>query len=445
MFPRFSSLNRAFRVAAAFATPIAVFAPAPAAGEDGEANPWFLVDRMAVDPLTGRAPAEEAFHKGGMRTLRLQRGEVSMPTLNPPDMNLSPTTASDFRKAEEHAKRANRLLAENEPSKALLEMRDALSYTPGNTDLLKTAARLALDLQKFTMAETFSRQYLTRVSNDPDMMALRATALLRLSRVGDARAIAEQTLAVYPEHLASRMLSLEIQLLREDRNVSPAFWRTRRLEPLAEVTRLLLLHQKTIEAALGLEDFLLYCDTLLGEGTGLLLERIHTLQMKILNPANPGQSEEELETIQALKRTGFTCFGLDAIEAEVFRRLGRKADADRAWAAMLSRYGEVPDAHLNFARYSILEGRPADAESALQKCRQLVGQDSEIVRFLLAAAYSLQGKTGDATELFNDLALHHREMFRSWMEMEPAFEDAVNRMPNAKAILRLLEIPPESE
>jgi hypothetical protein len=214
---------------------------------------------------------------------------------------------------------------------------------------------------------------------------------------------------------------------------------------LAEVTRLLLLHQKTIEAALGLEDFLLYCDTLLGEGTGLLLERIHTLQMKILNPANPGQSEEELETIQALKRTGFTCFGLDAIEAEVFRRLGRKADADRAWAAMLSRYGEVPDAHLNFARYSILEGRPADAESALQKCRQLVGQDSEIVRFLLAAAYSLQGKTGDATELFNDLALHHREMFRSWMEMEPAFEDAVNRMPNAKAILRLLEIPPESE
>lgn len=446
MFPRSATPGLAVRAAAAATAALLLgLAPAPAFADEETTDRWFLVERMAVDPLTGGISAEEAYYKGRIRTLRLQRGEIPMPSLNPPDMDFAPMTAGDFGKADEHVKRANRYLSEREPGKALLEMRDALAYTPGNTDLLKAAARLALDLQKYAMAETFARQYLTRVNNDPDLSALRAMALLRLSRVGEARTAVEQTLAVFPDHLASRMLSVEIQLLREDRNLSPAFWRHRRFEQLAEVTRLLLLHQKTIEAALGLEDFLLYCDTLLGEGTGLLLERIFDLQVKILQPPADAKEGEDLETIQALKRTGFTCFGLDAIEAEVYRRQGRKADADRVWATMLTRYGDAPDTHLNFARYSLLEGQPANAETALRKCRELIGQDAEIVRFLLATALSLQDKTDEASELYNDLALHQRASFRSWIDMEPLFEDALNRMPNAKAILRLLEIPPESE
>lgn len=445
MLSCFNRLNLAFRVAAATALLLSGPARGRAAEEDEETAQWFLVERMAVDPLVNQAPVEESYHQGRMRTLRLQRGEVGPPSLNPPDITLAPVTQEDLRKAEDHMKRANRYQAEQEPNKALLEMRDALVYARNNTDLLRTAARLALDLQKFTMAETFARQYLTRIPDDPDMMALRATALLRLSRVPDARATVESALAVHPDHLICRMLAVEIQLLREDRNLTTTFWRQRRFDQLTDVTRLLLLHQKTIEASLGLDDFLLYCDTLLGEGTGLLLERIFDLQVKILNPANPGQSEQELETVLTLKRTGFTCFGLDAIETEIYRRLGRKADADRLWSEIRKRYAEAPDAHLNFGRYSLLEGRPEDAEKAILECRRLAGQDSEIVRFLLAVSYSLQGKAEEATGLFNELALRNRDQFRSWMEMDPVFEDAVNRMPNAKAILRLLDIPPESE
>jgi tetratricopeptide (TPR) repeat protein len=414
--------------------------------EDEGTAGWFLVDRMAVDPLAENRAPDPDFHKGHMRSLRLQREEISLPTLNPPDRDLRPAREADVKKAKDHSDRANRFLADGEPSKALLEMRDALTFMPDNMDLLRNATRLASDLKKFTMVETFSRLYLERTDRDADILALRAFALLRLSRVKEAQVAVDRALVVEPDHVLSRMLDLEMRLLREERDPSSAFWRTRPFGPLAEVTRHLVLHQDLTEAALGLEDFLLFCDILLGKGSGLNLQRIHEFQLKILDPALSLQFEAELENIQALKTFGLEGFGLEAIEAELLRRLGRAEEARKAWETIRSRYSEAPDAHLNYARYAILSGNVVGAEAALRECQRLLGpRDSETVRFLLATSFSLQGKIAEATEIYNDLARNHGNSFRSWMDLDPVFQDALNRMPNAKAILRLLEIPPESE
>lgn len=405
-----------------------------------------FVDRMTVDPLNEDSRASVQYHMGRMRSLGLAPEEIPAPALNPPSRDSMPAQAQDRGKAKIHTDQANRFLAAGEPSKALLEMRDALTYVPNDLAVLRPAATLATSLKKYLLAETFSRLYLAQKPDDVQILGLRALVLLRMSRMEEAKATVARALAIDPDDAYSRLIEMQLLVLREDRALSSTYWRQRRFEQMAGVAGLLVSNREELQAALGADDFQLICDTTLGEGTTPHLDRILELHQRILDPAREDQYQEQLDNLLELKQLGVRGFGLSTIEAELLRRLGRAADARQAWDSIRTQFSDYPDALLNFGRHTILSGDYPAAVASLRSCLLLLkNKDTGLTEFLLATALSLQGQTGEAQLLYNKIIRSHCIPFQSWIKIDPLFQDALDRMPNAKALLRLLEIPPESE
>jgi hydroxymethylglutaryl-CoA reductase len=67
------------------------------------------------------------------------------------------------------------------------------------------------------------------------------------------------------------------------------------------------------------------------------------------------------------------------------------------------------------------------------------------VDFLIASALALLNRVGEAQVIFAQLVKRRPREFRQWLESDPVFEAALDRLPNRAAYLRRLDIPPEME
>ncbi len=407
-----------------------------AAGAPAE-DDVILIDGMSVDILR---PAEDERPPFEGRIPSLAGSAAEAPRL-PLVMADPPRTPEQEQRALAFFRRAEALAREGDYRHALVELRDGLVLDPSNPALLSRAALHAVTLREYERAAGYFRRLIELGHDNPANLVGYAGVLLRLARLDEAERLLAETEPAMPDNLALRFNRLVLELVRERRDASPAYWTRRTLDQVGILVSWLTDDRERIEGLMGAEDFALLCDLTLGPGTvrhlPAIAGHIETLRE---GPATENTAAKE-SALDALETLGLHTLGIEAHRAELERATGRGDAALGRWRALLDRAPDWSHARLQYA-FSLL--RADQPEEAVTVMRALPGLDREpLARFVLASALSLSGDREAAGDIYNELVLDHPQALRQWLGLDPVFDRAIRRMRNYANLMRMLGLPPE--
>lgn len=417
---------------------LALFLAAAAARGGGGTQDVFLVDGMAVDPLTPTpvrplVTAPELTVKVGSRLSKL-----------PPTIEAPPATAAEAALAGRHLERAQAYLRTNDIAKALLEVRDGLSYNPDDPRLLSLAGSLSAQRGDYQSAASFLRRFMERNPGDGQHAAALIAVLLRLSRFDEAEQTLRAAEALHPDFLPLHFHRACLRLIRDDPLPPTPYWSRRSFDEMRTLSTWLAGDRTELARMTGKESFARLCDLTLGPGTAAAIDEIANCFVEADAARRRNEPAAALELLRRAETRGVRGFGLDAGIAETLELTGDIDGAVARWADIARRHPDWSQPWLSYGHVLIRCARFNEALIAAKRAKELE-PDQPVVDFLLACALAHQGAIADAQRIFNTLTLTRPRDFRRWLESDAAFEAALEKMPNRAAILRNLEIPPEME
>jgi len=412
--------------------PASLMAAAAAAAEP------IVVDGFHADPLSDQRPATFSappikIHIGA-DVSRYSQHLLSSPPPTPPEIE----------QARQHHQRALTYLRQGEQGKAMLEVRDGLTFMPDNPSLLSLAGTIAIQTGQLEDAAGYYRRWL---DVEPANLAAAGTyigLLIRLSRIAEAEAMMRRYEPSASEHLAFRFHRLCLELIAERPVADDPFWRQRTLEEIAQLVHWLYEDGSALARVLGAPAHARLCELALGPRAAAELPRVYQALVRLLRARETRQTADALNAARELTEAGLTAYGVRAVHADLLEQSGSRAEALAMWRQIISEFSELPQAWVSAAHVFLRNGRTAEALSAIQRAKELVPRDP-VVDFLLASALALSGRTADAHPIYVQLVSRWPRQFQRWLESDAVFEAALDRMPNKGAIMRRLEIPPELE
>ena len=404
-------------------------------------NAVILVDGMAVD-LLNPAP------RYGDTILRIP--SLSMDS-RVPDRHVSfrsiedlPRSPMDLEFAQRHLAQAEQYLKDSNLTKAMFELRDGLSYNPLDPRLLSRAAVLAAERKDYDRAASYFKRYLELRPNDLSHAAAYASVLVRMSRLDEADAVLKIAEGLNPDFMPVQFSRACLQLIREQRNLPREFWLRRSIDEIQIVAQWLKTDRAELLRVMGPDALDRLADIALGTGTLRSLDEI----AELLGRAREARAKNDCKAALAHWRKAGTLgvdgFGLSAAQAEAAESSGDVDLALRLWSDLSRRFNNWPQAWLSYAHVLLRTGHFDQALQAARRAKELA-PDAFVIDFVVASGHALKGEMPEAQKLFNELVMRHPAEFKKWLESDPVFEAAVNKMPNHAAILRQLEIPPENQ
>ncbi len=355
-----------------------------------------------------------------------------------------PPTPPELEQARQHFQRAVEYVRQNEIGKAMLELRDGLTYTPDDPRLLSLAGTLSIQSGKLEDAAGYFRRWL---DVEPDNLHAASTysgLLIRLSRIAEAETMMNRYEPSAPGLMAFRFHRLCLDLIADRTVTADPFWQRLPMEDMVQLIHWLYEDRVALARALGAQTHARLCELTLGPRAAADLPRVHGALVRLVTAREAGQTAEALAAARELADAGLTGYGVRALHAELLERSGARAEALALWRQIIADTPDLPQAWVSAAHVFLRNGRTDEALATIQRAKELSPREP-VVNFLLASALALSGRTADAHPLYVELVTRRPREFQRWLESDAVFEAALDRMPNKGAIMRRLEIPPELE
>ncbi len=359
------------------------------------------------------------------------------------NLQTPPPTPSELAEAQRHAQRAQDHLKAGEIGKAMLELRDGLSLAPDHKGMLATAALLSLKLKHTDDALTYLRRYIETDPGNLEFVGLYIGTLLRLGRFPEAEEWLRRYEPLVPNATSIRFPRDCLDVVADRPLRADHFWSTVPFEQWAGVVRWLDDEREDWSRLLGAEGFHRLCRHILGASAESLRE-VRGLLDGIETQRRQSNWAEVLRQIERLFALGIDTYGIRVVQAEALEQSGARSDAMKVWAEILRRYPSNVQAWVSASQVYLRNGRFEEALSYAQRARELAPREP-VVDFLIASALALLDRVGEAQVLYAQLVKRRPREFRQWLESDPVFEAALDRLPNRAAYLRRLDIPPEME
>ncbi len=355
-----------------------------------------------------------------------------------------PPTPPQLTQAHHHYQRAIEYVRQNEIGKAMLELRDGLTYTPDDPRLLSLAGTLSTQSGQLEDAASYVRRWLEVEPENLNAATIYIGLLIRLSRIAEAETMMTRYEPLARSLMAFRFHRLCLDLIA-DRTVTPdPAWQRLSFEEIVQLVHWLYEDRLALARALGAQAHARLCELTLGPRAAADLPRLHGALVRLVRAREAGQTAEALAAARQLADAGLSSYGVRALHAELLERSGARAEALALWRQITADTPDLPQAWVSAAQIFLRNGRTDEALAAIQRAKELAPREPA-VNFLLASALALSGRTADAHPLYVELVSRRPREFQRWLESDPVFEAALDRMPNKGAIMRRLEIPPELE
>lgn len=355
-----------------------------------------------------------------------------------------PPTPPELQQAQQHHQRALDYVRAGDLSKAMLEVRDGLAYTPDNPALLALAGTISMRTGQLEDAAGFCRRWLDVEPNNFQCAATYLGLLVRLSRIAEAETVLRHYAPLAPNFMAFRFYGLCLDLIAERPVSNDPFWEQRPFEDIVQLIEWLYEDQAVLARALGVSSYGRLCELTIGTRATANLQRIHTALAHLLRARASDQFSAALDATRELVDAGLRGYGIRALHADLLERSGARAEALSVWRQITADLANLPQAWVSAAHVFLRNGRTDEALAAIQRAKELLPREP-VVDFLLASALALSGRTADAHPVYVQLVSRRPREFQRWLESDAVFEAALDRMPNKGAIMRRLEIPPELE
>ena len=417
--------------------------PAPAAGKDpdppGPPGIVFL-EGMAVDLLDPSLVAGARIVKPPL-VLPIDAAAIGQ-RARPLD---TPSASQQERiEAERHLERAIAYLRQNDAGKAMLELRDALTYDPNDARILARAAVVCTESRDYERAAGYFKRYLELAPNDLPMTGAFVAILLRMSRFDEAQAILAETEKTAPDFMPLAFSRVCLRLIREERTADRTFWTRRSLSDVHSLVQWLKVDHRDLLRIMGPDDYRILSDVTLGPNTLRSLDEIATELQAAADARTRGDYKTAITHWRRAQELGVDAYGLEAAIAESYETSGDVPKALEVWDAVTERHALWPQVWLSYGHVLLRTGNFRPALDATRKAKELA-PDMPVVDFLLASALAMNDQIPEAQRTFNSVVRRDPKQFRQWLDSDGVFQAALDRMPNRAAILRTLEIPPESQ
>lgn len=405
----------------------------------------FFINGMAVDGQEESAPGRGGFYRERMRQLVVRPAQLPASRLGA--IHIEPP-ARPSRGASEgavvHVQRAMQLLNREELAQALIEFRHALVFEPANPYILTHATLISATIRDFVSAETYSRRFIELHPEDAAMWALRAAILMRLARIQEAGAAIREAVRIDPENVSAHFSGEVLKLVRSESRPERRFWERRRLDEVATVVRWLREDREVLTGMLGEADFGVLCEIILGGPVSGMLDPVHDRVQVVMNAAV--EPALRLEALEELAGWGLGSYGIQVAHAGILGELGRWAEAKAIWEQIARRHADFAEALLNYGLFLLRAREPGTAVRVLRESRRLLAASGpDIVSFVLASALALDGRTGEAMDLFRELARTLPDPLRDWAGLDPVFLQALDSLPEDPEIRAAFLAPPPEE
>ncbi|MCX7817799.1 MAG: tetratricopeptide repeat protein [Kiritimatiellae bacterium] len=355
-----------------------------------------------------------------------------------------PPTPPEIEQARQHYQRASEYLRQGEVGKAMLELRDGLTYTPDNPRLLELAGSVSIQMGKLEDAAGFYRRWL---DVEPDNVRAAATyvgLLVRLSRIAEAEAVMQRYTPVVGHLMPFRFHRLCLDLIADRTIAADPFWQQRPIEDIVQLVQWLHDDRDALSRVLGATGYVRLCELILGPRAAAELPRLHATLARLLRAREQGKLTAALQAAREVDAMGVRAYGVAALLAELLEQTGDRAGALAAWRQILAEQPDTSQAWVSAAHVFLRNGRFEESLDAIRRAKELLPREP-VVDFLLASALALSGRTAEAHPVYVQLVSRRPADFRRWLESDAVFEAALDRMPNKGAIMRRLDIPPELE
>lgn len=401
-----------------------------------------IVDGLAVDLLEEDAEGPGPFQSGmsGLKTpVRIPPSSLAY---TPPARSFSGAQSSE---AMAHIKRAYAYVQNGESVKAFYEIRDALALEPGHPGVLNDAAALALSVKEYREAKGYLERYLEAQPRSAAHRAVYARVLLLLFDFRDA----EEQLAILekesPDNIQAHFYALILSALRDQPFPADArVVRRMTMDQLNALVQELVENFPAWESMVGAEELAALCAYLGLPNSVEALQDIGDQLQQYQSALRDKNKADERRLIEALYQRGLRAFGILRGYATAQLDQGRADVARTIWQELLQRDPEWADTWLNHAHFLLRAGAYEEAMASAQKARALAPQ-SPVAEFMVATTASMAGRPAEAGPLYNGLILKYKDNMQQWMDSDPLFWDAIKKMPNYAALVRMMGIPPENQ
>jgi predicted Zn-dependent protease len=409
---------------------------------NASAGDFFLIDGMMVDDISAGEARDLGHWAPPPLDVRADASRLSgMIMANLPEI---PRSSAEINRSRGHLEAADNYIRSGEYAKALLELKDGLALNPRGHELLSRAGVIAATLRRFSEAEGYMRRYLQERPTDLVHLSGLAAVLIRLARLDEAGAIIDRLERLRTEYLPARFNRLCIQVIREVDDIDRDWWTRRTIEEVGLTSAWLASDRMDLIQVMGAEDYALVCDIALGPGTSDRVQEIATASAEAYQRQSQSLTAELSASLDRLQSLGVHGTVIDRARADLLAASGNGPGAIAIWKRLLESSPEWPEGWMLYGRLQMKFGAHAEAAAALRKALDQSPKDDRF-RFYLACARALNGELKAAQEDFEDLARRRSRDMRSWIDADEILDRALKRVPNYTAILRRIEIPPESE
>ena len=359
-------------------------------------------------------------------------------------LDAPPPTLPEREQAGRHYNRAMEYIRKTDLTKAMLEIRDGLTYTPDDPRLLSLAAMISSQMRDLDASANYFHRYLEVDPANLQHTAAFVAVLIRLSRIDEADRVLTRGEAIAPDFMPFHFHRACLDLIAERFRPDPDYWRQRPFDEIVAAIQWLHADRTDLTKIVGADGYVRLCEDIAGAGTAQSIDRIRAA----LDAAATARTSSDWTGVaKALRETsalGIHGYGVRTALAEALENLGQRDTAIAEWQSILGDFRDLPQAWVSAGHVLLRSARFEAAMPIIRRAKELA-PDEPVVDFLLASAQALTGKIADAQVLYADLVMRHPRELRKWLESDAVFEAALDKMPNRAAFLRRLDIPPEVE
>ncbi len=354
-----------------------------------------------------------------------------------------PPTPLEVEAARQHYERAIQHVQRGEHRRALLELRDGLTYAPDDPRMLAMAAALSVQTREFANAATFFRRYMELEPANLQYAAAYIALLFRMARTAEAEALLSRYEVTAPAFMPFRFHRACFEILADRRLEDDGYWRRRSADEIITAIQWLHGDRDELARAMGAAGYLSLAEHILGPAATSLGE-LRAAADRLVEARDRRDWPAVVHNGRAMLDMGLRVLGVWALLAEAAEQSGERSEALALWRRIVSDFPDVAQAWASAGQVFLRNRSFEEALRMIRRAKELAPREAAI-DFLLASALALTDRIGEAQSIYNHLAARRPRDMRQWMESDPVFEAALDRMPNRTAILRRMEIPPELE